>query len=59
MRSKVQSVDYFTKPVGNRVIDSFTDFAILYRRTLIVLIHFNYRQEQDAKTYKHATVIVP
>ncbi|WP_242215731.1 hypothetical protein [Bacillus cereus group sp. BfR-BA-01383] len=55
----MQSVDYFTKPVGNRVIDSFTDFAILYRRTLIVLIHFNYRQEQDAKTYKHATVIVP
>ncbi|WP_157259819.1 hypothetical protein [Bacillus cereus] len=59
MRSKEQSVDYFTKPVGDRVIRLFTDFAILYIRILIVLIHFNYREEQNPKTYKHATVVVP
>lgn len=55
----MQQIDYFTKPVEDRVIGSFTDFAILYIRTLIVLIYFNYREEQDPKTYEHATVIVP
>ncbi|OSY03458.1 hypothetical protein BTJ48_05389 [Bacillus mycoides] len=31
----------------------------LHRKTLIVLIHVNYRQEKDAKTYEHAAVIAP
>ncbi len=54
MMSKGPFVDYFIKPVGDRIIGSFTDFTILSQKTLIVLIHANYRQEKDAKTYEHA-----
>ncbi|HDR7630956.1 TPA: hypothetical protein QCX73_005681 [Bacillus mycoides] len=54
MMSKGPFVDYFIKPVGDRIIGSFTDFTILSQKTLIVLIHVNYRQEKDAKTYEHA-----
>lgn len=52
--SKGPFVDYFIKPVGDRIIGSFTDFTILSQKTLIVLIHVNYRLEKDAKTYEHA-----
>lgn len=30
--SKGQSVDYFRKPVGDRIIGSFTDFTILSQK---------------------------
>ncbi len=40
MMSKDQSVDYFIKPVGDRIIGSFTDFTILsYKNTYCFYTH--------------------